>query len=595
MAYQLNKTDGTVLTTLADSQIDQVSTDITLIGKNYSGFGEYLNENLVKMLENFSNSSPPAHPIRGQLWFDTVDLKLKIYNGNEFLPVSSAVLSKTEPIGNAGDLWYDETKGQLFFFNGNAWVLLGPTWESTQGVTGVVSDNVIDTTNANKVVLKLFCGSVLLGIFAKESFTPKSPIPGFAGPIVAGFNAGTLSGIKFNVTATNSEKLGGVDATSYIRNDQDLTITGKIVSTSADGVTIGPEGQIKIGVETGKIVFKAKNISLENAITISPVTKTIDFYPGQTSSVINIPGTLNVATLVADTLVTTEEESLIIQDKNIYLAQPPVGTPPSDIIANGGGIILKGSSDHSLIWTSESAAWNSTEHINLSAGKEFKINGITVISEFSLGPSITSAPGISNFGVQDIVEIGEGDPLTAVMRLEGPKIRILTVGGDLQLQAGPPGSSLPAGNITLVDAPRIRGLADPVEPQDATTKKYVDTKLGIAPIVLSIDLSDNKDDDYIINNILNNIAPVSEHVNGTVARILCTILANDSQNLNVNSELIQSTEVFTKPIGTGLAVTSVSIGDVLVPGPTIIPTRVIKVFNIVGGQWTFIENIELPA
>ena len=84
MAYQINKTDGTVLTTVADGQIDQVSTDLTLIGKNYSGFGEALNENLVKMLENFSNASEPEHPIRGQLWFDTRDLKLKVYIGNQF-------------------------------------------------------------------------------------------------------------------------------------------------------------------------------------------------------------------------------------------------------------------------------------------------------------------------------------------------------------------------------------------------------------------------------------------------------------------------------------------------------------------------------
>ena len=51
MAYQINKTDGTIVATVADGQIDTLSTDITLIGKNYSGFGEAFNENLVKILE----------------------------------------------------------------------------------------------------------------------------------------------------------------------------------------------------------------------------------------------------------------------------------------------------------------------------------------------------------------------------------------------------------------------------------------------------------------------------------------------------------------------------------------------------------------
>ena len=50
MAYQINKTDGTIVATVADGQIDSLSTDITLIGKNYSGFGEAFNENLIKLL-----------------------------------------------------------------------------------------------------------------------------------------------------------------------------------------------------------------------------------------------------------------------------------------------------------------------------------------------------------------------------------------------------------------------------------------------------------------------------------------------------------------------------------------------------------------
>jgi len=79
MAYTINKTDGTILATVADGQIDDLSTDITLIGKNYSGFGEAFNENLVKLLENFSSTAQPTSPVRGQIWFDVSDLKLKVY------------------------------------------------------------------------------------------------------------------------------------------------------------------------------------------------------------------------------------------------------------------------------------------------------------------------------------------------------------------------------------------------------------------------------------------------------------------------------------------------------------------------------------
>ena len=93
MAYQINKTDGTIVSTVADGQIDNISTDITLIGKNYSGFGEVLNENFIKILENFANVTAPTAPIKGQIWFDSTESKLKVYSGTAFVPVSSATIA----------------------------------------------------------------------------------------------------------------------------------------------------------------------------------------------------------------------------------------------------------------------------------------------------------------------------------------------------------------------------------------------------------------------------------------------------------------------------------------------------------------------
>ena len=78
MAYTINKTDGSVLTTVADGQIDQLSTDISIIGKNYSGFGEILNENLIKMLENFASVTQPQNPLKGEVWFDSAENRLSL-------------------------------------------------------------------------------------------------------------------------------------------------------------------------------------------------------------------------------------------------------------------------------------------------------------------------------------------------------------------------------------------------------------------------------------------------------------------------------------------------------------------------------------
>ena len=60
MAYKLNKTNGSLLVDLIDGTIDINSTSLTLVGRNYTGYGEAFNENFIKLLENFSNSNSPS-------------------------------------------------------------------------------------------------------------------------------------------------------------------------------------------------------------------------------------------------------------------------------------------------------------------------------------------------------------------------------------------------------------------------------------------------------------------------------------------------------------------------------------------------------
>ena len=104
MSYKINKTNGDLLIDLVDGQIDETSTDITLIGRNYKGFGEKVNENFVKIVENFAKSSSPSSPLVGQLWYDTSEERLKIYTGDTFKSASGALVSQTQPNLVSGDL-----------------------------------------------------------------------------------------------------------------------------------------------------------------------------------------------------------------------------------------------------------------------------------------------------------------------------------------------------------------------------------------------------------------------------------------------------------------------------------------------------------
>jgi hypothetical protein len=86
MSYDITKTDGTRLTIVADRTID-VTTPIKLVGKNYAGYGEIMAENLVQMLEHFSNPAAPANPIVGQQWWNSAEKVLYVYSATGWNPM----------------------------------------------------------------------------------------------------------------------------------------------------------------------------------------------------------------------------------------------------------------------------------------------------------------------------------------------------------------------------------------------------------------------------------------------------------------------------------------------------------------------------
>ena len=358
MAYLITKSDGTTLTTISDGQLDDLSTDLTLIGKNYSGFGEAFNENLIKLLENFASTARPTRPIRGQIWFDVTELKLKVYNGTAFQPVSSATIAETRPTSlTPGDLWFDDTNKQLYFYDGENTLLLGPSYGLEQGLSGIRVTTIFDSLNQNKVITSLYNNGTLIGIFSSNAteFTPKIPISGFSGTIIPGFNAGTIAGLKFNVTATNSEKLGGRLDTTYVRNDTSGVINGKLGVTL--GVEIGNAQQVKLLETNGDLllqnVAQNKFIRLsarrgsvqDDAMVIEPSSQTVKIYDGFLNSQTTVGGNLTVngnLTVLGDT-VSVNVSTLRVENKLIELGTSSDSSILTNAQADGGGIVLRSS------------------------------------------------------------------------------------------------------------------------------------------------------------------------------------------------------------------------------------------------------------
>ena len=256
MAYTVNKTDGTILATVADGTID-TTTDLTLIGKNYAGYGEFFNENLVKLLENFSNTSAPASPVAGQMWWDKTNNLLKVYNGTTFKTVSSSTASASTPSsGVTGDLWWDTTNGQLKVYNGSTWTTVGPSFTSGTGTSGAIVETVTDTGATDHVVVKLYTNNVLVATISKDTtFTPQSAISGFA-TVKPGIQLSTaVTGNKFQGTATDSDALGGVAAASFLRSDQSDSTSGVLSILNDTGMVVGVDSDLTVGVSGSDVTI----------------------------------------------------------------------------------------------------------------------------------------------------------------------------------------------------------------------------------------------------------------------------------------------------------------------------------------------------
>lgn len=205
MAYQVNRFNGTFLVSVADGTIDS-STNIRFVGKNYAGYGQVQNENFLHLLENFAGSNQPSKPISGQLWYDSTDRKIKVYDGTRFRLVGGATSSATAPIGlSAGEFWFDSLAQQLYCWSGSEFVLVGPESPGTLGETSLTSVTVKDTGNESHTIAKIKSGGTDVAIFSKDTFNlsdaDKTLLPNFGR-------------IKKGITLVGTDNDNGVTTTS---------------------------------------------------------------------------------------------------------------------------------------------------------------------------------------------------------------------------------------------------------------------------------------------------------------------------------------------------------------------------------------------
>jgi len=290
MAYTVNKTNSSASPnqyTVQDGVVN-TQTDLSLIGKGYAGYGELIAENFLHLLENFSNSSAPSKPIEGQLWYDSTNARLKIYSGSAFVPAGGNVPYQSEaPSALAtGDLWVDSDTGQLYFYNGTSSVLVGPP-SSTGTTNGFTFDTILDSSDTNQNITKLFNDGNLIAIVSEDEFTPKVAISGFS-TVKKGITLSTaISDLKFQGTASDADALGGVAAANFLRSNANDTTSGTISISNDGGLIVGADSDLSITVDSsgGIIANTVQDTDITFKVNDGGTTTTVMTIDGSASNI----------------------------------------------------------------------------------------------------------------------------------------------------------------------------------------------------------------------------------------------------------------------------------------------------------------------
>jgi hypothetical protein len=247
MAYTINLTDGTVFATIADGTVNTTAgfasgAPLTLVGKNYAGYGEFLDENFIRLMENGSSTTQPPAPLTGQLWWDKTNTLLKVYTGTTFKNIGSATASATQPTSNVtGDLWYDTTNQQLKVYTGAAFLVVGPGYTAAQGTSGAVPETILDNVGATKYITSLYVNNVRVGIiYNSSSFTPQVSLATAFPTIFPGFTlSSSVASAVFAGSATNAQLLDNLDSTDFMRATANTSTTGTVNILNNTGLSVG--------------------------------------------------------------------------------------------------------------------------------------------------------------------------------------------------------------------------------------------------------------------------------------------------------------------------------------------------------------------
>ena len=340
MAYSITTYAGAPVATVQDATVNTSATNLTLIGRDYAGYGAFLNENFVYLLNNFARSVAPggnsgeAQPLNGQLWYNPSSHTLNVYDSdlNGWKPISGAISQGAAPVNSistVGDIFWNTNTNQLFVFSGNTngWILIGPTTTGNTSASGSIVSTIVDATETSHVAINFYINNQIVGIMSFDpTYTPYTAINGFA-TINPGLNLSSSSTTantlyQFTGTTTNSLALNGLASDQFLRGDQNATTSYQL--TAGGGYVVANDLTIALDAHNNQVVINSTtngrnlnfyaNVSGQttNSISVNGTTGTVAFADAVTvGGSLSSTGALTVASTTNLQGITTLQSPIV--------------------------------------------------------------------------------------------------------------------------------------------------------------------------------------------------------------------------------------------------------------------------------------------
>jgi len=539
MPYQIDRYNGSFFIEVPDQTVDSSSCDLKLIGKNYAGYGEVQNENVLHLLENFRGFSAPRRPLTGQIWYDELTNKLKFYDDTlQWKTVAVTDVASNAPTGltvkDKGNLWYNDTLKQMNVWDGADYVIIGPEIAVGFGETKFSSTTIRDNGNVEHPLIAVYNNEKVIATISSTEFDIGviDTITGFT-TIKQGFTlvdtpstGVTTSSYKYWGTASNTEKFSGFTTADFV-------MRGMNGSTFGDtGVTLGDDNDLKIFVEdfnkvvissqlNGPLKIRIKNGNTNNDVAIfteagmEPNTTEI-YNLGSNSKQWNAIYSKDVFGNVLGTLqgnLLAEDDQVMFDASLKEFFGTHIGTQQGDIRA----------ADNSLCFDSSSREFFGAQGTFTNVTTDLLTLIDKVIGDLK-GDIYASDDTIAyNAGTKTFTGTLTGNAATASKFQSSKFINGVPFDGSENINVVDETRVAKAGGVmtgylTLVD--------DPINEKHAATKKYVDDQIANRTLYFSLDtngLSIIGAGPGSVAGLLNQLAPPLNFRVGTMAHIASTI------------------------------------------------------------------------